>query len=130
MKIANGFLVKLTIFSIIVAVVFFFADPLFTGRAAFAGHIYIQLFLIAATFLFYAGLMRAGEKSDQAFIRFFMGASGVKMFLFLTIMMIFGLLNKEHAFGFIIHFFIYYLLYTTFEVVVIFKKFSGVKRSS
>ncbi|MBL0342251.1 MAG: hypothetical protein IPP71_15885 [Bacteroidetes bacterium] len=130
MKIANGFITKLIIFSIAVALIFYFVEPYFTGKSAYANHIFIQLFLIIATLFFHIGLMRAGEKSDSAFIRFFMGATGAKMFLFLIIMMMFGILNKEQAFGFILHFFIYYLLYTTFEVAVIYKKFSGMKRTS
>ncbi len=130
MKLANAFLAKLIIFSIIVAILFFFLEPHFTGKSAYPNHYYIQLFIMVITWVIHLGLMRAGERSDAAFIRFFMGATGMKLLLFLSIMMVYGLLNKEQAFGFILHFFIYYLLYTTFEVALMYSKFSGMKRSS
>lgn len=130
MKKSDGFLLRLGLFSIGVAVLFFFLESVFPEKMKFTNHIYIQLFLMVITFLFHTGLMRAGEKSDQAFIRFFMGATGVKLFLLMMIMILFGLFNKETAFGFIMHLFLYYLVYTVFEVTLVYKKFSGMKRSS
>ncbi|HMT28595.1 MAG TPA: hypothetical protein PKD91_04875 [Bacteroidia bacterium] len=130
MKLTDGFLIKLGIFSLTVAVIFFFLEPVFPAKMVFKNHIYIQLFMMTVTYFFHTGLIRAGQKSDQAFIRFFMGATGIKLFLFMVIMILYGLTNKETAFGFILHLFLYYLLYTVFEVALVYRKFSGVKRSS
>ncbi len=127
MKSSDGFILKLGIFSILIGAAMHFIEPALPQKMQFANHYFIHLFIIFITFLFHLGLLNAGKKSDAAFIRFFMGATGAKLFIFMTIMLIFGLLNKEGAFGFILHFFVYYLFYTAFEVSVVYNKFSGMK---
>ena len=127
MKSSDGFILKLTIFAILIGAAMFFIEPTLPQKMQFANHYFIHLFIIFITFLFHIGLINAGKKSDAAFIRFFMGATGAKLFLFMSIMLGYGLMNKEGAFGFILHFFVYYLFYTAFEVSVVYNKFSGMK---
>jgi len=127
MKSSDGFIFKLGIFSILIGASMHFIEPVLPQKIQFANHYFIHLFIIIVTFLFHLGLINAGKKSDAAFIRFFMGATGAKLFLFMSIMVAYGLMNKEGAFGFILHFFGYYLLYTVFEVSVVYNKFSGMK---
>lgn len=127
MKSSDGFILKLTIFAILIGAAMFFIEPTLPQKMQFVNHYFIHLFIIFITFLFHIGLINAGKKSDAAFIRFFMGATGAKLFLFMIIMLGYGLMNKEGAFGFILHFFVYYLFYTAFEVSVVYNKFSGMK---
>ena len=127
MKSYDGFVLKLGIFSIVIGAAMHFIELALPPKMQFANHYFIHLFIILITFLFHAGLINAGKKSDAAFIRFFMGATGAKLFLFMSIMLVYGLMNKEGAFGFILHFFVYYLFYTAFEVSVVYSKFSGMK---
>jgi len=121
----NKFLLSLLLFSAVLAAAFYFLQPLLPAKAAFENFILIQLFIVAVTILIHIGLIRAGEQSGQAFIRFFMGATAGKLFLYMLVMIGYALFNKETAFGFIIHFFLFYLLYTAFEVTLVYRKFSS-----
>lgn len=84
--------------------------------------------MIGATLLFHYGLTRSMKKGGQAFIRYFMGATAFKLMIFMMIMIIYGLLNKDTAFGFILHFFIFYLLYTVYEVAMAYRQFGAAKK--
>jgi hypothetical protein len=124
----NSFLVRLLIFSLIVAAIFFLAESYFPEKVKYYNFWIIQLLMIIITIYFHYGLIKAAEKGNQPFIRFFMGATGVKLFLLMTVMIGYGLFNKETAFGFIIHLFLFYILYTIFEVTLIYKKFSSLRK--
>jgi len=87
----------------------------------------LVVFFIIATATFHLGLLRAAAKSDQAFVRYFMGATGIKLFLYMIIMIVFATLFREQAIAFISNFFVLYLLYSAFEVVLIYKKFSAIR---
>ena len=89
----------------------------------------IQLFFILATAAFHFGLMKAAAKSDRAFISYFMTATGLKLFLYLAVMVVFAVMFKEQAVGFILNFFILYLFYTAFEIALVYGKFSSMKKS-
>lgn len=127
MNAKDGFILKLGLYSFFIGVVMFFIEPVLPEKTQFPNHYFIHMFIILVTFLFHIGLINAGKKNDAAFIRFFMGATGAKLFIFMSIMLVYGLLNKDGAFGFILHFFVYYLLYTAFEVAIVYNKFSGMK---
>jgi hypothetical protein len=124
MKQAN-FFTGIIIFSILLYAGIFFLQPVLPAKAAFGNFIFIQLFILAVTMGFHLGLIRSGEKSNSGFVRFFMGATSAKLLLYMMVMVGYALFNKETAFGFILHFFIFYLLYTIFEVAMVYRKFSS-----
>lgn len=125
----KNFITGLLLFSAIIAVLFYFIEPFFTGKSAFPDFWIIQLIMIAATVLFHYGLMRAVKSGGQASIRYFMGATSAKLMVFMMVMIIYGLMNKESAFGFILHFFIFYLFYTVYEVAIAYKHFGPARRN-
>lgn len=129
MNATTRFFLTLSVFSLIVYAILFNLQSSLPPKAIFGDFYIIQLLIFAVTLGLHSGLMNAGKKSNQAFIRFFMGATAVRLFIYMAIMIIYALFNKEKAFGFILHFFILYLLYTAFEVVFTFRQFSG-KNSS
>lgn len=124
MQLIQTFTFKLLIFSLLLGAIFFFAEPYLPPKVMMPKFWIAQLVLILITLFFHIGLFRAGQKSNQAFIRFFMGATGIKLFILMTVMIGYSLFNKESAFAFILHFFIFYILYTVFEVTLIYKKLS------
>jgi len=126
----SGFLIGIVVFSVLIGLGIYFAQPVLPAKAAYANFVYIQLFILAVTISFHAGLMKAGNKSDGGFVRFFMGATAAKLFLFMMVMVGYALFNGDTAFGFILHFFIFYLLYTIYEVASVYRKFSSVQGSS
>jgi hypothetical protein len=85
----------------------------------------IWVFMVIITILFHYLLARAAEKSPAAFVRAFMGATAGKLFLFMIILVGYGLLNQETAIPFILNFFILYLAFTVFEVGVLYRQHSS-----
>ncbi len=126
----KNFLTGLIVYSIIILALFYFIEPFFTGKSAFPNYWIIQVIMIIATILFHYGLMKAVKSGGQASIRYFMGATSAKLMVFMMVMIIYGLMNKESAFGFILHFFIFYLFYTVYEVALAYKHFGPARKNS
>lgn len=79
------------------------------------------LFIIVSSVVHYF-LLRSAAYSGRRFVSYFMAATFLKLFLYLIIIILYAFLIKENVVSFILTFFILYLLYTTFEVVMILKQ--------
>ncbi len=123
----SKFYFSLFLYSAIIAFIFYFAEPLLPVKVVFPSFWIIQVIMIVATLLFHYGMTKAAKAGGQQFVRYFMGATSAKLMVFLMIMIIYGLLHKGNAFGFILHFFVFYLLYTVFEVTFAYKNFGVAK---
>jgi hypothetical protein len=99
------------------------------AKAAFQWFWIIQLLAAATSLLIHQRLAVAARVSGQMFVRTFMLTSALKLFTFMIVMVIYALLDRQHAFGFIFNFLIIYLLYTVVEVWVSFKAFGPSKAS-
>lgn len=95
---------------------------LFPVQWVYSQRFLIQSFMMLVTALMLFGLLRAASRSGGAFIRFAMGASAIKLFLFISIMVVFGIIDRSNAVAFILNFFVLYLFYTVFEVVMIYHR--------
>lgn len=93
---------------------------LFADQWVYSQRYLIQGFMMLITALIMLGLLKTASRSGGAFIRFAMGASAIKLFLFISIMVIFGMLDRSNAVAFILNFFVLYLFYTVFEVGMIY----------
>lgn len=77
--------------------------------------------LISAVVHFY--LLKSSEKGNpRKFVTGFMGATTLKLLIYLATMLVYVLLYRESALQFVIAFFVFYLIYTVFEVVVFLKQ--------
>ncbi len=123
MKPFVNFLVRLLLYSLAIALLFYFTEPHLPAKVAFFNFWWIQVVVILATIAFHYGLTRSVKSGGQAFVRYFMGATSLKLMVFMMVMIVYGLVNRESAFGFILHFFMFYLFYTIFEVAVAYKHF-------
>jgi len=121
----SNFPIILLLYSVFVGIAFYLLQSVLPAKATFPNFVFIQLFVLILTLIFHTALMKAGERSNQAFIRFFMAATAGRLFLYMIVMIGYALFNKETAVGFIIHLFLFYLLYTAFEVAFVYKKFSS-----
>ena len=52
-------------------------------------------------------------------------ASGLKLFGFLTLIVVYAFIDKEHIVAFAVNFLLLYFVYTAFEVAISFKKFGA-----
>lgn len=78
---------------------------------------------VVVTWLIHYLLTRPG-KTTQQFVRMFMGLTSLKLFGFLMFLVLYALIETEGAFVFVLHFLVFYLLYTVFEVITLYKHFA------
>lgn len=112
--------------------VYFFLDFLqdhLPAKAVYHRFWMIQCLMCLVSWVIHRGLSLAARKSGQAFIRFFMLSSGLKLFAFMVLMIVYGIADSANAFGFIFNFLLLYLVYTVVEVWVSFKSFGPETRS-
>jgi len=92
---------------------------------------FLFIFYFACSFLSFILLSSSLETRSKRFISVFMLTTAIKLFLFITVMIIYSFLNRKDAVAFLLNFFILYLVYTVFEVVQIIslsKSSSAVKK--
>ena len=80
------------------------------------------LFFYLVTNLVHAYLLKIAVKSGSRFTSQYMAVSFLKMFFYLTVAVVYALLNREYAKIFLANFLVLYAIYTTFEVLL-FSKF-------
>lgn len=125
----KNFFTGLILYSVSIGLLFYFIEPALPEKVAYKEFWVIQLVMILATLLFHYGLTRSAKSGGQAFVRYFMGATSVKLMIFMMVMIVYGLINKDAAFAFILHFFFFYFLYTIYEVAASYKEFGAVRRN-
>ncbi len=74
-------------------------------------------FFFLATLMMYHFMLKALEKRPARFVNAFMLTTLVKLLGYMTIMIVYALINKEDGRAFIIAFFVLYVVYTVVEVV-------------
>ena len=83
----------------------------------------ILIFFMALTAIIHFFLIRSGENKPTQFIRNFMGATALKLFIYLLIMVAYRFLKPSGAVVFLVAFLIHYLIFTVFEVFSILNYF-------
>ncbi|HKK11144.1 MAG TPA: hypothetical protein VJ939_09915 [Bacteroidales bacterium] len=82
----------------------------------------IPYFIIISAIVHYY-LLKSSEKGNpRKFVTRFMGTTTIKLMIYLATMLVYVLLNRESALQFVIAFFVFYLVYTIFEVVLFLKQ--------
>lgn len=77
---------------------------------------FIILYFFFFNLIQHSALVKKKEKSPMAFNISFMAWFGIKLFLNLTIIIVFVLLNRAEALSFILYFASCYIFFTLFEV--------------
>jgi hypothetical protein len=118
----KSFFIKLSIFSVITFAILFLLQlsnsPYFQTKAYWM----IWLFFVAITATVHIVLMRVAAKDGKKFVTTFLGITGMKLFGYLIVIIIYGLLRRETLLGFTFCFLTMYFLYTAFEVAVLYKQ--------
>ncbi|TVQ88918.1 MAG: hypothetical protein EA393_08065 [Bacteroidetes bacterium] len=78
--------------------------------------LYLAPFFLFMSILTYVLQNRTSGNDTKKALTFYLGISGIKLFLYMIILVFYGFFNRADATAFFISFFIYYLTYTFFEV--------------
>lgn len=84
--------------------------------------LYIIGFIFAFTLLVFYQLTKSLEGKLSRFFNVFMLLNFFKLMLYLVVIVGYALLNREGAIPFIITFFVYYLVFTVYEIVALLKR--------
>ena len=117
----NKFSKHLILISLIAAILTFGLTYMVPPNFISSSWPFILGFFFAITLLVHRFLLRKSDGQQGKFINAFMLSTTIKLLLYLTIILIYVLLNREDAIGFIFTFFSYYLIFTFFEINSILK---------
>jgi hypothetical protein len=117
----RSFLVKISIFSVFTFGLLYIWQTYFTARFQSSLMVVLWLFFVLSTIFIHYILIKVAETKPKLFVGYFMGITGIKLFGYLIIITIYGLLKREAALGFTLWFLVLYLLYSGFEVVMLLK---------
>lgn len=118
-----SFTLKLFLLTVVTGGMIYLVEDKIPSQFFYQGYIGLLVFFSAVTFLLHLGYEKSFKKGSKHFVRFYMLASGLKLFGFMTILLMFAFFNREHVAGFALHFLGLYFIYTAFELMVSFKKF-------
>jgi len=107
-------IIILSIFLTIISIVMYFILP--EDKFSPATPFMALFFMVVTGGLYYMLLRSTGNKFSR-FVNQFMILTFAKLFLYIIIIVVYVVLNKPDAFPFVITFFIFYIIYTVFEIM-------------
>lgn len=84
---------------------------------------FIPAFFVTITLVIHYILVGRSNEKPVAFVRNYMGITGIKLFACIFTIVIYGMFRRDHAVVFIMGFLIHYILFTAFEVIILLKYF-------
>ena len=124
----KSFLLKLFLFSLLISAADYCWQK-FIGERFQVKHLwYILIFFVAATSLFHFLTLKAAAGAPKNFVRYYMGATGLRLLIYVVVIFIYRLSEgKEAAIPFAIAFMAHYFLFTVFEVAMLLKQLNSQK---
>ena len=117
----KNYLSSFFIFILLLAgIIFFYVSELNEAEKSLTWLAFIYFSLL--TIAFHFGIEKTTKSRPQVFIRYFMAATTIKLLLHLGVIIIYSLFHRDEAVRFIFTFMVMYLLFTTFEVMAMWKR--------
>ena len=79
----------------------------------------IPAFLLVVTILVHAYLVKASENDPRKFTSKYLGAMGLKMFIYLVFLVLILFIDTAHAIPFLVSFLVTYAAFTIYEIISI-----------
>jgi hypothetical protein len=79
----------------------------------------IPAFLLVVTLLVHAYLLKASENNPRKFTSKYLGAMGLKMFIYLVFLVLILFIDTAHAIPFLVSFLVTYAAFTLYEIISI-----------
>jgi hypothetical protein len=97
--------------------------PHLSFKTAYLHYIYIVIFFIVSTAAFHFGLSKSAASGSKQMIRYYMMATGFKILIYITIIILYAIINKPGIMPFAFCFLLCYCVFTVFEVSFAFHEF-------
>jgi hypothetical protein len=88
---------------------------------------YLLGLFAVVTLVFHMAMLRSANGDPQAFIRSFMAGTTLKMFAYMGILVILFVSGIQGVRPFIVHFLVYYFIYTGLEIGLLYNSLKKVK---
>jgi hypothetical protein len=85
----------------------------------FGGFLFMPILFFGITLGVHIHLVRISQEDIKKFTPRFIGTTGIKMGLYFALIIVYLLIDRNHAVPFLISFLIMYLIYTIFEIVFV-----------
>lgn len=109
------FILRLTLLTILTMGIYHFAAAVIPEKWYYPDFWWLPVFIALITAVLHSGLLQRKDNS-KAFIRFYMGSTGIRLFIYLTTIIVVAVVNKPLALPFALCFFFFYICFTAFEV--------------
>lgn len=110
---------NLMIFTIIIGIVSYALSIFLPENYITPSLPYLIIFFFSINLLVHSMLRKAEEKKLRRFISNYMLATFSRFFLYLIIILAYVLINRNDAVPFIVTFFIFYVIFSVYEVITI-----------
>jgi len=116
MKIFNTFFIQLSILTMFVLILSIIIDFFIPKIKISEMYPYILIFLYLATLGIFRLIAKSMESRLSRFANIYMLAIFAKLILFTVIILLYSFLNPDDAVSFMLTFFVYYFVFTSFEI--------------
>ncbi len=113
------FILTVLLIALIITVVGYGLFLLVFPQHYFAYFPVVPAFLLIVTILVHAFLIKASESNPRKFTSRYLGAMGLKMFVYLVFIMVFLFVDTPRAVAFLVCFLATYAAFTVYEVISI-----------
>ncbi|MBK7886404.1 MAG: hypothetical protein IPJ86_03605 [Bacteroidetes bacterium] len=120
----KNFLLKLILLTSLTSGIYYFMGNYIPAKWYYAEFLWLPCFIAIVTAILHWGLVKRSGDSKK-FIRYYMGSTGLKLFIYLTIIIVFAFINKPMVIPFALSFFFFYFSFTVFEVAEAYKNFGN-----
>ena len=118
----KNFLIKLFVFTLCIAAINF-CWIRFAPLEKHIPHIWLMIgFFFAITAVFHFFSLRATKGRPQGFIRYYMGSTALRLFLYIMVILAYRFYDKPTLVPFAIGFMAHYFFFTLFEVPALLKE--------
>jgi len=119
----KNFSLYLSIITVLVTIAGWIVVKTWIPGKYFKGFLIIPLLFFCITLALHWYLLRSSRKEIIKFTPRFIGATGIKMLLYIIIIVIFLLIDRAHAVSFLVWFLFCYFLYTLLEIISLLRFF-------
>ncbi len=116
LNLMQKFIIKLIVITSLTAGVYALLGNVIPAKWYYINFYWLPIFIAFITLILHHGLYTR-RNDGKKFIRYYMGSTGLKLFIYLTTIIIFAFINKPMVIPFALCFFFFYFCFTIFEVL-------------
>ena len=111
------FLTRIFLFTVIIGIVAYGIQALLPDHLVTPALPFLIPFFLSVSLIVHYVLLKGNEKKNSTFVNYFMLTAFLKIVFYMLVLVVYILLNRLDAGPFIVTYFIFYICYTSFEII-------------